>query len=226
MRMTPSLRSERGFSLVELLVVVVTTTLVVGGAVAMTQQIQNGYRRQLEDTAGEQEARYALDWIGRYIRGAANNPANVAVSACPNPNTDVVAVQFDPDVDGNDNDLRLMTDANPSDGLFGGPNALGDCDQANEDVTISLDPNTNTITFLDNNTGGAVSTRTDTVIEDLRFVFRNSTRGVITARTTAAAASVVYIETQITIRTRTIDAASGEPMTRTLTQEVKIRSRG
>ena len=40
----------------------------------MTSQIQKGYRRQLEDSAAEQEARYALDWIGRYIRAAANNP--------------------------------------------------------------------------------------------------------------------------------------------------------
>jgi hypothetical protein len=136
----------------------------------------------------------------------------------------VRAVQFDPNGDLIDNDVRLMTDANPPDGLFGGP--IGACTQANEDVTISLDNAANTITFFDNNTAGAVTTRTDTVIEDLRFVFRNSTHGLITARTAAAAASVVYIEARVTIRTRTIDASSGQPMTRTLSQEIKIRSRG
>lgn len=218
------LRNERGFTLVELLVATMTMVVVLGAAVALTQQIQNGYRRQLEDSAGEQEARYALDWIGRYIRGAANNPTNAATTDCPAAATNVVPVQFDPNADGTDNDVRLMTDANPPDGLLGGP--AGTCTQANEDVTISLDNAANTITFFDNNTGGAVSTRTDTVIEDLRFIFRNSTHGVIAARTAAAAASVVYIETQITIRTRTIDASSGQPMTRMLSQEIKIRSRG
>ena len=55
----------------------VCTIIVLGGAVALTSQIQNGYRRQLEDSAGEQEARYALEWIGRYLRSVGNNPFNV-----------------------------------------------------------------------------------------------------------------------------------------------------
>ena len=224
MRMT-SPRTERGFTMVELLVASAVTIVVVGGAVALTSQIQNGYRRQLEDSAAEQEARYALDWIGRYVRGASNNPTNAATTECPGPaTTNFRGVQFDPDNDNADNDVRLMTDSNPPDGLIGGPDAAGDCTQANEDVTISLDPVANTITFLDNNTGGAVSTRTDTVIEDLQFIFRNSAHALLDS-SVANPANVVYIETRITIRTRTIDASTGDPMTRTLSQEVKIRSR-
>lgn len=224
-----SLRGERGFTLVELLVASVTTVIVLGSAVALTQQIQNGYRRQLEDSAAEQEARYALDWIGRYVRGAANNPTAATTTNCPGLNTAVAAVQFDPDNDNIDDDLRLMTDANPPDGLFGG--AAAACNQSNEDVTISLDDGTNTITFLDNNTGMAIQTRTDTVIEDLRFVFRNSSHADpatdnIDPTNQNTAGNVVYIETRITIRTRTIDASSGQPMRRTLSSEVKIRSRG
>lgn len=218
-----SLRDDRGFTMMELLISSVMTTIVLGGAVALTSQIQRGYRLQIEDSAAEQEGRYALDWIARYVRGAANNPTAAATTDCPAVGTAVVAVQFDPDADGDNNDVRLMTDANPPDGLFGG-DALG-CDQANEDVTISLDTAANTITFLDNNTGGAVTTRTDTVIEDLEFIFRNSAHAVLDT-TVANPNSVVYIETRITIRTRTIDAASGDPVTRTLSQEVKIRSRG
>lgn len=222
MRMT-SARNERGFTMVELLVASAVTIVVVGGAVALTSQIQNGYRRQLEDSAAEQEARYALDWIGRYIRGAANNPTSATETDCPGPNTDFVPVQFDPDGDNDDNDVRLMTDSNPPDGLIGGP--AGDCTQPHEDVTISLDAAANTITFLDNNTGGAVSTRTDTVIENLEFIFRNAAHGLLDSAV-ANPANVVYVETRITIRTRTVDASTGEPMTRTLSQEVKIRSRG
>lgn len=218
------LRDERGFTMVELLVASVTMVIVLGGAVAITSQVQQGYRRQLEDSAAEQEARYALDWIGRYIRAADNNPFNAALSACPAANTPVTAIQFDPDLDGEDNDVRLMTDSNPPDGLFGGA-AVGACTQAGEDVTISLDGANNTIVFLDNNTGGAVSTRTDTVIEDLVFVFRDSLHNVLDSSMAANQANVFYIETRITIRTRTIDARTGQPETRTLSSEVKVRSR-
>ena len=219
-----SLHGERGFSLVELLVATVTTVIVLGSAVALTQQISNGYRRQLEDSAAEQEARYALDWIGRYVRGAANNPTGAATTNCPVLNTNIVAVQFDPNNDDIDSDVRLMTDANPPDGLFGG--AAAACNQANEDVTVSLDNAANTITFLDNNTGGAVSTRTDTVIEDLQFIFRDSGHNPLVTTVAGNQGNVVYIETRVTIRTRTVDASTGQPMRRTLSSEVKIRSRG
>ena len=182
--MMTSLHGERGFTMIELLVASVTMVIVLGGAVAITSQVQEGYRRQLEDSAAEQEARYALDWIGKYIRAADNNPFSAGpttpcpAATAPNP---IDAIQFDPNLDGEDNDVRLMTDANPPDGLFGGPGGAGGCTQAGEDVTISLDVENanNTIVFLDNNTGGAVSTRTDTVIENLEFVFRNAARQVL-----------------------------------------------
>jgi type II secretory pathway pseudopilin PulG len=231
--LTTSLGNERGFTMMELLVASVTTVIVLGGAVALTSQVQNGYRRQLEDSAAEQEGRYVLDWVGRYIRGAGNNPANALATECPpapNPAPTVPAtgriafVEFDPNDDGEDNDVRLLTDANPADGLVGGPD--GGCDQSNEDVTISHDPATNTITFLDNNTGGAITTRTDTVIEDLEFIFRDVAHAEVDSVDQDNAEDVVYIETRITIRTRTINAAAGVADTRVLSQEIKIRSRG
>lgn len=230
-------RNDRGFTLVELLVATTTMVVVVGGAVALTSQVQNGYRRQLEDSAAEQEGRYALDWIGRYLRSAANDPygkrAVPGTTNCPAAGTVISGIQFDPNLDGEDNDVRLMTDANPPDGLFGGdaPGGVIGCTQANEDVTISLgDPllNPNTIVFTDNNTGGAVSTRTDTVIEDLRFVFRDSSHGPALGLDTSVpgnAAQVFYVETRIRIRTRTVDGLTGQPVTRTLSSEVRVRSR-
>jgi type II secretory pathway pseudopilin PulG len=220
-----SLRSERGFTMIELLVASVTMVIVLGGAVAITSQVQQGYRRQLEDSAAEQEARYALDWIGKYIRAADNNPFAKPTSNCPGAATPIIAIQFDGELDGNDdNDIRLMTDSNPPDGLFGGA-AVGACTQSGEDVTISLDDVNNTIVFLDNNTGGAVSTRTDTVIENLQFIYRNAARAVLATNNPANQAVVHYIETRITIRTRTLDARTGQPETRTLSSEVKVRSR-
>jgi type II secretory pathway pseudopilin PulG len=212
------LGNDRGFSLVELLVASMVTMVVLGGAVALTSQMQVGYRRQIEQSAAEQEGRYALDWVSRLIRAAGNNPYNLATSACPAAGTPYAAIVFDPDGDTIDDDIRLQTDSNPPDGLLGGPD--GACTQANEDVTVSLDHGANSITFLDNNIGGLATIRTDAVIEDLRFIYRDVARNV-----TTNPLNVVYVETQVTIRTRTINAATGAPVTRVLSQEVRIRGR-
>jgi len=45
--------------------------------------IQNGYRRQIENSAGEQEARYAMEWIGRYLRGAGDVHSGTPPAAPP-----------------------------------------------------------------------------------------------------------------------------------------------
>lgn len=218
-------RNDRGFTLIELLVAATTMVVVLGAAVALTQQVQNGYRRQLEDSAAEQEGRYALDWVGRYLRSADNNPYARVTTNCPANATAISGIIFDPDNDNLDDDVRVMTDANPPDGLFGGvgPGAAN-CPQANEDVTISHDAVANTVVFLDNNTGGVVSTRTDTVIDDVRFIFRDSARNVLDTAV-ANPANVVWVETRIQIRTRTIDASSGQPLTRWISSEVRVRAR-
>lgn len=213
-----TLGSDRGFTLVELLVASMVTMVVLGGAVALTSQVQEGYRRQIEGSAAEQEGRYALDWVSRLIRASGNNPYNVATTDCPAAATPFAAIVFDPDGDLVDNDIRLQTDSNPPDGLLGG--ATGTCTQANEDVTVSFDPATNSITFLDNNLGGTATIRTDAVIDDLRFIYRDAARAV-----TANPLNVVYVETQVTVRSRTVNAVTGEPVTRVLSQEVRIRGR-
>jgi len=218
MLIPPSPGTDRGFSLVELLVASMVTMVVLGGAVALTSQMQEGYRRQVEQSAAEQEGRYALDWVSRLIRASGNNPYNIATSDCPTTGTLYAAIVFDPDNDDLDDDIRLQTDSNPPDGLLGG--ATGSCNQANEDVTVSLDPGANSITFLDNNLGGLATIRTDAVIEDLRFIYRDVARNV-----TTNPLNVIYVETQVTIRTRTINATTGAPVTRVLSQEVRVRGR-
>jgi Tfp pilus assembly protein PilW len=214
--MTAGLRAANGFSLVELLVASACTVVVVGGAVALTSQIQSGYRRQSEDAVGEQEARYALEWINRYVRGARFNPFNVVSSPCPVAGTPFQGIVIDPNGDGVNDDITLQMDSNPPDGAIGG--TAGNCTQANEHVTISLDAANDTIVFLDEAVGAAATTRTDRVIDNLEFVFRDSTRAV-----TAVSANVVYVETRITIRTRTIDPSTGLPATRVLSSEVRVR---
>lgn len=222
------LSNERGFTLAEILVASLVTMLVLGGAVMLTSQVQNGYRRQIEDSAAEQEGRYALEWVSRLVRAAGNNPYALPqappaaqLPECPE-DPDAPAVYswlvMDPNGDGVNDDIRIQTDSNPPDGILGGE--AGACNQANEDVTVAYDAGTSSITFRDNNLGGAATIRTDAVIEGLNFVYRDSDHNV-----TANAANTIYVETQVTVRTRTVDASTLQPNTRTLTQEVRIRGR-
>ena len=128
---------------------------------------------------------------------------------------------INPDPDGVNRSVRLQSDSNPPDGLLGGPSAAGECNQRRSKTSPSRSILlTNSITFLDNNLGGGASIRTDAVIENLAFVFKDAT--TIPPPTPA---NVVYIETQVTVRTRTINASTGLPETRLLTQEVRVRGR-
>lgn len=212
-----ALKDQRGFTLMELLVASICTIIVLGGAVALTAQIQSGYRRQMEDSVGEQEARYALEWIGRYLRSVGNNPFNATTSSCPAAGTAFVGLIPNTTTGA----LTLQSDSNPPDGLIGG--ASGACTQTNEHVTISHSPTLDEIQFLDQAVGTTATTRTDAVIDGLQFVYLDSDRAVWNSATSAA--NIFYVQTIITIRTRTVNALSGAPNTRTLSSEIRVRGR-
>jgi len=62
------------------------------------------------------------------------------------------------------------------------------------------------------------------VIDNIEFIFYNSDHSTTDAfGAPVAEADVKYVETRITIRTRTIDASTGKPVTRTLSSEVRVR---
>lgn len=207
---------EAGFSLVELLVAMVVSIMVVGGAALLGAQMQSSYRGQLEAAAAQQEGRFALQWIERYLRAAGNNPYRLEETPCPTTGTPVQAVRIDPN--GNGQSIRIQTDSNPTDGLIGG--AAGACSQSNEDVTISYNAADNTITALDNVTGAVAVARTDTVIAGLRFIYRNPQRAV-----TANPNAVAFIETQVQVRTKIDNQNLGSPQIQTVSSEVRVRSR-
>jgi Tfp pilus assembly protein PilW len=224
---------ERGFTIAELLVATVVSLLVVGGAVTVTSQVQSSYRRQMEEIAAEQEGRYALDWVSKLIRSAGNNPYLITTSQCPAASTPFEGLMIDPNGDGVQNDIRLQTDSNPPDNRLGG--ITGACDQPNEDVTVSYNAGQQSITFLDNNLGAGAEVRTEPVVTNMEFIYRNGTHAVIdpaaaVAACTAAAqptscwhAQVMYVETRITVRPRTI--GNQGDVTRVMSQEVRIKGR-
>lgn len=213
-------QDERGFTIAELLVATVVSLLVVGGAVSVTQQVQNSYRRQMEEVVAEQEGRYALDWVSKLIRSAGTNPYAIAMSQCPLANTAFAGLIVDPNGDNNHTDIRLQTDSNPPDNLLGG--TAGNCIQPNEDVTVSYDAVARSITFLDNNLGGTATIRTEPVITSLQFIYRDGLRNVLANPINAA--QVMYVETRITVQPRAI-GNQGVNTTRTLSQEVRIKGR-
>ena len=214
------LKDQRGFTLIELLVASVCTTIVLGGAVALTSQIQGGYRKQMEDSVGEQEARYALEWIGRYLRSAGNNPFNVTTSTCPSSGTTYQAVTPDPNGDSNDNDIALQSDFNPPDKMIGGSTAWG-CTQKNENVRISLNTTLHEVQFQDLGANETSTTRTDAVIDDLQFsYFKADGTAWVTAD---GAGSIFYVRTTITIRTRTTNLTG--TTNRSLMSTVRVRAR-
>lgn len=214
--------NERGFTLAELLVATMITTVVLGGAVMLTSSVQQSFRRQIEDSAGEQEGRYALDWVSKLIRSAGNNPFGLPelpgdTANCPAPGQTYDWLIINPLAHATNDNIRLQMDSNPPDGILGGPA----CDQSGEDITVSYDPDTSSITFEDNNTdAGEATVRTDAVIDGLLFVFKDGNH-----LPTVNPLNVVYVETQVTVRTRTINPFTMLPETRLLTQEVRLRGR-
>lgn len=220
MPMIARISDERGFTIAELLVATVVSLLVLGGAVSITSQVQNSYRRQMEEVAAEQEGRYALDWVSRLIRAAGNNPYNIMTGDCPAANTAFSGLIVDPNLDNTHNDIRIQTDSNPPDRLLGG--ALGACNQPNEDVTVSYDATTRSITFLDNNLGGTASIRTEPVITNLEFIYRDGSHNLLANPINPA--QVMYVETRVTVRPRAIGNQAGN-IARVLSQEVRIKGR-
>ena len=120
-------RPDAGFTLVELLVAMVVSIVVVGGATLLAGQMQSSYRAQLEAATAQQEGRFAIQWIERYLRAAGNNPYRVETTPCPAAGTPVQPIRLDPDGDGQNDDIRLQMDANPTNGLIGG--AAGACNE-------------------------------------------------------------------------------------------------
>ena len=192
--------------------------MVVGGAALLASQMQSSYRGQLEAAAAQQEGRYALQWIERYLRAAGNNPYRLQTTPCPAAGT-VGGADPDRAQSQRERSIRLQMDANPTDGLIGG--AAGACTEPNEDVTISFDAANNTITVLDNNTGNQQPLpRTDTVITGLQFVYRNPNRQI-----TTVAANVAFVETRVQVRTKLDNQNLGTPTIQTVSSEVRVRSR-
>ena len=209
---------SRGFTLAELLVAMAVGSLVVGSAMLLTGQMQKSYGSQIDGAAVQQEARYAMDWIGRALVSAGSNPTRITVSACPASGTAFRAIRRDPNADGVNNDVRIHADINPPNGLLGG--LAGACTETGEIVTIAHDAGARTITRQDHSVDTAAVPMSDTVITQLLFQYF-SANGAVAATDDA----VTTVRVTISARTPAADAYTGQPVTFTTAADVRIRTR-
>lgn len=217
-RWAARLRTEGGFTLVELLIASVITVMTMGVAVQVASQLQQGYTRQMDASAYEEEARFAIDWVERALRQAGSNPYGITVSNCPAAATAFVPLRLDPNANGLDDDIRINADVGMPNGLLGGD--AGACIEAGEDLTIAHDPANQTITQQDNNIDAGPVAMTDGVITGLQLTYLDSNRVV-----TANPAAIAFVGVAVTAQATEMNAQTGAFDTITLNSEVRLRSR-
>ena len=221
MRTSTSLRrlDASGFSMIELLIAMTISVCVLTATMVIAAQVQKGYDIELEAAAARNEAEFAVAAIARELRAAGANPYNLTTSPCPVAGTAFRPIFRNPDGDALPDDIRFHSDVNPPNKALGGA-ATGACTEANEDVTISHDPANRTITRRDNNTEAVATAFTDGVISNLAFQYLNVNRGV-----TAVDAQVCYVRISVTATTRRPDPRTNQPVSFTVTDEVRVRVR-
>jgi prepilin-type N-terminal cleavage/methylation domain-containing protein len=221
MRTTNPLRrlDHAGFSMIELLIAMTISVCVLTATMVVASQVQKSYDIELEAAAARNEAEYAVAAIARELRAAGANPYLLTTSPCPVAGTTFRPILRNPDGDGLADDIRFHSDVNPPNKALGGVVA-GTCTEANEDVTISHDPANRTITRRDNNTEATATPFTDGVITDLSFEYLDVNRAA-----TAVDNNVCFVRLSVTATTRRVDPRTSQPISYTVTDEVRVRVR-
>jgi prepilin-type N-terminal cleavage/methylation domain-containing protein len=207
-----------GFSLVELLIAMGLSSVVLGSAVMLSTGVQNTAAHQSDDTAVQQDARYALEWIRRTIVSAGSNPYGASTTACPSSGTPFTALRLDPNGNGLQDDIRVQADINPPNGLIQG--AAGLCNEADEDVTIAHDPATSTLTRFDRARETSPVAVTDAVFTGLTFTYLTANRTV-----TTNPAAIAYVRVSLRGRSRARNPNTRTPATFVYSTEIRLRSR-
>jgi hypothetical protein len=217
-----TIRDERGFSMVELMIALLVSMVILGSAVTVMSGAQSTYAHQMDDATVEQEARFAMDFIRRTVETAGSNPYDAATTDCPAAGTVFQGIRMDPDGDGDDDDIRIEADAGIPDGLILG--STGACSQPDEDVTIALDPAATAtvpgpIMRRDRSTDAALVAWTDSVFTGLNFEYLDAS---MTATTVWWQVRVVRVT--ITGMSRSARPGDDKGATFTMTSDIRLKS--
>jgi Tfp pilus assembly protein PilW len=211
--------SEDGFTLVELLIAASLSLVIVGTAIAIAADVQRAHGHALEDASAQQEARYALDWIARAIATAGNNAYGINPAAAPTcGGVPLAALYPDPNGDGMHDDLRVLADINPPNGVLVGDGST--CDESGEDVTIAIDRTDRVITRRDRAADTGALPATDTVFADLRFTYFTADR-----TETTAAGEIAIVRVAVTAQSRARHPITGAFTRFTYQRAIRLRSR-
>ena len=196
-----SMKREKGFTLVELLVSILLTSIIMG-AIYSVYRVQTHSAKVQESRLEAQEyARSALDMMVREVRNAGYAPTG---AACAVVTADVQTLRFNYDA-----------------------NANGVCTDADEDITYTYDPAGCAAGFGDVTRNGAANPLTNCNVTsfDLRY-FRQD--GTELSRPVIAADLPNIQRAQITLTVQSLkaDTEFGGQLNATMTSNADLRNRG
>ncbi len=119
----PQIRSEAGFTLVELIVVITLLSVVLGALMGVMLSIQRTYVSLRETARAQESIRTAHFVLGTIFRTAGADPQN----------TGLTLLDPDPQSHGTFDNVRVVSDFNPADGDVADPL---------EDVSVWIDADT------------------------------------------------------------------------------------
>lgn len=218
-----TLKSKKGFTIIELLVSVLLTSIIMG-AIYSVYRVQTHSAKVQENRLEAQEyARSVLDLMVREIRNAAYNPLSAILGAScgggiiagtPGIVTATsTAISFT-------YDFRGTNSTDPPD---------GDCNDADEEITYqyqSPGPQNCPTSFGDvtRTANGSTESLTNCNVTALSLTYyaQNSS----TAMSPVVAASVQRVEISVTVKSLKPDAEFGGQLTATMTSNADLRNRG
>jgi type II secretory pathway component PulJ len=147
------IKTESGFSLLEVTIALMVLTTVVGVAFSLLNRFQQSYRYEEAYADAQRNARFAMARLNEVVRSAGTNPtATTAV----NP-TDFAVLLAPITTSGSavsSSSLQLKSDLN-GDTLNTSSLAAGDVIVTSENVTLQLNQATNQIVMVDNTPNGS-----------------------------------------------------------------------
>lgn len=214
-----TLKSKKGFTIIELLVSVLLTSIIMG-AIYSVYRVQTHSAKVQENRLEAQEyARSTLDMMVREIRNAAYNPLSISALAL-NTGCDALGNGAPGVVTATGTSLRFTYDFQGAGTPPANPDS--DCNDADEDITYTLTGSDITRTAR-SATGGSLTTETLTNGNVTNFQLQYFKQDGTAA---TGLTDIQRVLISITVQSKNPDAEFGGQLTATMTSNADLRNRG